>query len=138
MELEEEDALYRELRRFTGDEASYPHPSQTIVYTEGVRRLMEQARVSWFVDLIASLQGRAFEDPPLRNFQFWELHIVGHGALAVCSRDSEEEAFREEVPRATSALRYICLYVMAGVLHLPTETACRRLPYLRQRSSSTT
>jgi hypothetical protein len=137
VDLEDEDALYRKLRRFTGEEGCHPHSSGAFIYTEGVRFLMEQAEVAWFVDLIAALQPRALEDPALRNFQLWEMHFVRGGAVAVCSRDSDDVAFRRWLPGAHEALPYVRLYLTAAVLHLPTESACRRLPYLWRQSSFT-
>lgn len=136
VDFEEEDALWRELRQFTGEEDPYRHPSEMLVYTEGVRRLASRARISWFVDLIASLQSSAQEDPALRGFQLWELNVRKHWSVAVCSRDETDCVFWRVICGASAELRYLRLYVVAGVLHLPTERWCRRLPSLRERTSS--
>jgi hypothetical protein len=137
VEIEEENGLYRELRQFSGEEGFHPHPSGALIYTVGARFLTERAETPWFINLIASLQPRALEDSALRNFQLWELHVVGGSAVTVCSRGSEDVVFRRRVPRARAALLYVRLYLMAGVLHLPTETSCRRLPHLREHCSFT-
>jgi uncharacterized protein DUF6876 len=135
VDIDEEDALYRKLAEVTTDRTLYPHPDDRFSYTEGVRLLTHRARVSWFIDLIALLQPQALADADLRNFQLWELHRRSADAVAVCSRDEENQAFRRTIRGATSELGGARLYVVAGVLHLPLEAWCRRLPHLRQQHS---
>jgi hypothetical protein len=70
----------------------------------------------------ASWQPRAQRDAWLREFQLWELFVSeDRKALLVCSRDSEDEAFRQEIEFTDFLLDYVRLYVEGGVLLLPTE-----------------
>ncbi len=115
------NALRAELRQFTGSTEFYRHFSHAIVYTEGVKFLAEHARVYWLIDLIASWQRRALKDVALREFQLWELRITSGKAVVVCLRDSEDEAFRQKLEFADSALDYVRLYLQDGVLMLPSE-----------------
>jgi hypothetical protein len=121
MDLIEQNALRAELRQFTGSTEFYRHFTNAIIYTEGVKFLAERGRLYWLIDLIASLQMRALKDPALREFQLWELRTSKGGAVLVCLRDSEDEAFRVTLRFADSALDYVRLYLENGTLLLPSE-----------------
>jgi hypothetical protein len=121
MDLLEEDALRRQLARFRRSEEFYPHPSQALVYTAGVKFLAERCRLSWLIDVIAAWQWRALRDPDLAVFQLWELHMSGTKPMVVCLRDSEDVAFGFPAPKRESELDRVSLYVEFGVLMLPSE-----------------
>src|SRR2546423_1119066 len=115
----DQEALRAELRQFIGSEEFYWHFTRAFRYTEGVKFLAERARIFWFLDLIASWQRRALRDPALREFQLWELRLNDREKVAVCLRDSEDEAFRQKLTTADSALDYVRLYLESGTLMLP-------------------
>jgi hypothetical protein len=117
----DQNALRAELCQFRGSTEFYRHFTHAIVYTEGVKYLAEHARIYWLIDLIASLQPRALKDRALCEFQLWELRISNGKAVVVCLRDSEDEAFRQRIRFADSALDYVRLYLQDGVLMLPSE-----------------
>lgn len=79
MDLLEEDALRRQLARFRRSEEFYPHRSQALVYTAGVKFLAERCRLSWLVDVIAVWQWRALRDPDLAVFQLWNCTCAERG-----------------------------------------------------------
>jgi len=117
----DQETLRAELREFIGSEELYPHFTRAFRYTAGVKFLAERARIYWFLDIIASWQPRALKDPALREFQLWELRITEREAVAICLRDSEDEAFRQKLTAADSALDYVRLYLEGGTLMLPSE-----------------
>lgn len=121
MDFTDQNALHAELRQFTGSTEFFRHFTNAIIYTEGVKHLATRARVYWLIDLIASLQRRAMKDRALREFQLWELRIANGQAVVVCSRDSEDEAFRVPLQVVDSALDYVRLYLENGTLLLPSE-----------------
>jgi hypothetical protein len=121
MEFTDQNALHAELRQFTGSTEFYRHFTNAIVYTEGIKHLATRARLYWLIDLIAALQPRGLKDRALREFQLWELRITNGKAVVVCSRDSEDEAFRVPLKAADSALDYVRLYLENGTLLLPSE-----------------
>lgn len=111
-----------ELSTATGATEGYAHPSGLLRYSEGVKDLIEKTQASWLLDLIAFAQPRATVDVWLRDFQLWEVHVLRDRSLAVvCSRDSEEEAFRLERRPTECQLGYTRLYLRGGVLQLPSE-----------------
>jgi hypothetical protein len=109
------------LEEFTGTERYYPHWSGAFVYTEGVQFFADTVSAFWLLDLIASLQARTRADSMLREFQVWELKLAGKGAVAICSRDANDEVFREEIEWTDFPLDRITLYLEGGVLMLPSE-----------------
>ncbi|MEO8036279.1 MAG: DUF6876 family protein [Acidobacteriota bacterium] len=114
--------LRRALSSFHGTESYYSHPSRRILFTDGVKFLADQAKAYWLIDVVASWQHRMIVDRALREFQLWELVVNVDGtAVAICSRDSEDEAFRQRIPVTDFPLDYLRLYVEAGVLMLPSE-----------------
>jgi len=119
--LIEANALYAELNQFTGSTEFYPHWLPGFRYTEGVRFLAERACCYWLIDLIASLQVKALKDAWLREFQLWELFVKDKRGVLVCSRDSDDQAFRQAIEATDFPLAYVHLYVEGGVLMLPSE-----------------
>lgn len=109
------------LRNFTGTTGYHRHWSG-MRYTDGVKFLVEEANAHWLLDLIASWQPEALRDPWLREFQLWELFVRSDRiATAVCSRDSEDVAFRQEIASTDFPLDYVKVYVEGGVVLLPSE-----------------
>jgi len=109
------------LWQFTGSSEFYRHVFGTLQYTEGVKFLADEGGLWWLIDLVASLQSRARKDSALREFQLWELKVADGEATLTCSRDSEDEAFREEIEYTDCLLDYVRLYVENRVMLLPSE-----------------
>src|SRR5258706_3106470 len=120
-DLTEANAFYAQLNQFTGSNEFYRHWLKSFRYTEGVRFLAEHARCYWLIDLIASLQVRALKDAWLREFQLWELFVKDRRGILVCSRDSDDIAFREVIKATDFPIAYVHFYVEGGVLMLPSE-----------------
>ena len=113
--------LRASLQNFVGTVEYHPHWSG-MRYTDGVHFLAENAKAYWLLDVIASWQTKALRDPALREFQLWELFVKqDRTATVVCSRDSDDVAFRQEITYTDFALEYVRLYVEAGVMLLPSE-----------------
>jgi len=109
------EALTR-LDGFTGTEHYYQH-SPKLVYTDGVKHLVQNADAYWLLDLIGSYQGIASHDDMLKDLQFWTLrpyptdpaasprfknllamHLEPHpSAYALCERDSGNPAILQEI-----------------------------------------
>lgn len=113
--------LRSSLRNFTGTTEYFRHLSG-LRYTDGVQFLAETAGAYWLLDLIASWQPKALRDAWLQEFQLWELFVRDdQSAVVVCSRDSEDKAFQQEIEYTDFPLEYVKLYVERGVVLLPTE-----------------
>jgi hypothetical protein len=117
----EATAIRASLQNFTGTTEYHRHWSG-MRFTDGVRFLAEEAKAYWLLDLIASWQRDALEDRWLFEFQLWEVFVrPARTAVVVCSRDSEDEAFRQEISYTDFPLDYMKLYVERGIVLLPTE-----------------
>jgi hypothetical protein len=118
----EQTELSAELKSFIGTTRYYRHWLGVLVYTDGVKFLADRAKAYWLIDSIVFAQSRALRDAALREFQLWELFVTNEGSASlVCSRDSEDEAFRIEIPATDFPLRYVKLYLEGHVLLLPSE-----------------
>jgi hypothetical protein len=110
------------LKAFTGTERYHQHWTGRLLFTDGVKYLADHASAHWLIDVVASWQHHVLMDRALREFQLWELIVRDDGsALAICSRDSEDEAVRQDIRLSDFPLDYVRLYVEAGVLMLPSE-----------------
>lgn len=109
------------LTRYVGTTQYFPHWTRFLLYTDGVKFLAETARAYWLIDAIALFQPRAMKDGALREFQLWELFVRNSRGMLVCSRDTEDQAFRYPVAYTDFPLDYVRLYVEGGVLLLPSE-----------------
>lgn len=117
----EATAIRSALPTFIGPTEYYQHWSG-MRYTDGVKFLADEAKAYWLLDVIASWQPKALRDAALREFQLWELHVnVDHTATIVCSRDSEDVAFRQKIEYTDFPLDYVRLYVEGGIILLPSE-----------------
>jgi len=54
---------------FSGTENYYQHSSR-LVYTDGVKHLVENAGAYWLLDIISSYQNMASRDSMLQDMQF--------------------------------------------------------------------
>ena len=113
--------LRSSLQSFIGTTQYHRHWSG-MRFTDGVKFLADTANSYWLLDLIASWQQKALLDPALQEFQLWELHVrPDHTATVICSRDSDDEAFRQEIQYTDFPLDYARLYVEERVILLPSE-----------------
>lgn len=121
MDLAEEDALRAELARLPRSSETFRHSSGSLVYTAGVKHLVERCRIFWFIDVIAACQPRFVAVRDLELFQLWEFWIADGRGVAFCSKDSERVLIRVPLARRDSALPYVRLHLRQGVLMLPSE-----------------
>lgn len=113
--------FYAVLNTFIGTTEYHRHWSG-MRFTDGVKYLADAANAYWLLDVVASWQQKALLDPALQEFQLWELFVrPDRTAAVVCSRDSEDEAFRQEIEYSDFPLEYAKLYVEGGVILLPSE-----------------
>ena len=113
--------LRANLRSFIGTTEYYRHWSG-MRFTDGVRYLADSANAYWLLDVVASWQRKALLDASLREFQLWELFVrPDRTARIVCSRDSDDKAFEQQIAYTDFPLDYVRLYVEQSVILLPTE-----------------
>jgi hypothetical protein len=89
--------------------------------TDGVKYLADKAGAFWLLDIIASHQPKAMQDPMLADMQFWTLKVKDGAGVVTCERDTDDVAITQEVDFTDFPLDEIKLYVTNGVILLPSE-----------------
>jgi len=111
--------LIEELNQFTGTENYYKHWLGQIVYTDGVKYLVDKAGAYWLIDVIASYQ------PTIKNvpFQVWVLKVnADKSAEATMYADADKPVLvKQAIKYTTFPLDEIKLWLIDGVLILPSE-----------------
>lgn len=116
------DELSSALAQFSSTENYYRHWSNEFHSTDGVMFLAENAGAYWLLDVIASYQKRCRKDPKLRDSQTWEIRKTGdHTATVTCYRETNDEAFHQDIPFTDFPLAETKLYLENEILMLPGE-----------------
>lgn len=126
--------LESELNQFTGDILRWRNAlNPRVLYTPGVRHLIDRAGAYWLVDMVAShlvpevLKPAAKKDARIRALHFWKLEVhKDHSALLFAEADYGVTPFvTQEIDHTDFPLREVVIW--AGfdgehwVLYLPSE-----------------
>ena len=108
-----------DLAQFTGTENYYKHWLGGFRYTDGVKFLADEAEAYWLLDAIFSHQLRKVRTMP---FQLWTLTVTNSNAVLSMKEDTgSAEVVHQDIPYTTFPLDEIKLYLIDGVLLLPSE-----------------
>ena len=104
-----------ELRQFTGTEQYYRHYLGGL-YTDGVQYMAGKAGAFWLLDVIFSYRRK-------EPFQIWTLKVKADKSALVTMREDTGQPVkvRQEIPYTDFPLAEIKLYLIDGVLLLPSE-----------------
>lgn len=111
-----------ELAQFTGTENWYCHPIvRKMLYTDGIRHMMNKAGAYWLIDEIAFQQYH----PRVKTeeFQAWVLTVdvdQSTGTLH-CEDGNGRELYSKQIPYTDFPLAEIKIYVSDNVILLPSE-----------------
>jgi len=112
--------LERSLSQFIGTQNYYKHFTG-LFYTDGIKYLADKAGSYWLIDLIASWQIY----PKVRScpFQIWELKVNEDRTAVITMKEDTNEPIKakQEIQFTDFPLKEIKLYVVDGVLMLPSE-----------------
>jgi len=104
-----------------GTEQYWAHWTKRIKFTDGVKIMAEAAGAYWLVDAVASWNRK-------EAFQVWELHVDRSpdrdepmAILTMIEDTNQPELVRQEITYTDFPLDYIKLYLIDGVLLLPSE-----------------
>lgn len=108
------------LEQFTGTEKYYSYLNLKL--TDGVYYLAKEGKCFWLLDIILSYQPKHRQV----HFQLWELNIDEaedkRTAVVTMREDSGQKALVEQrIPYTDFPLDYIKLYLIDGVILLPSE-----------------
>ena len=104
----------QELRQFTGTEQWYKHYLGGL-YTDGVQYMAGKAGAFWLLDVIFSYRRK-------EPFQIWTLKVKDRVGVVTMREDTGQPVkVRQEIPYTDFPLAEIKLYLIDGVLLLPSE-----------------
>ena len=92
-----------------------------LVLTDGAEFVAKECEAYWLMDLIASYQAECAKDEQLKYMQFWTLKVTDGTGVVTCERDSNDIAFRQEIPYTDFPLDEIKLYCTNNVIMLTSE-----------------
>lgn len=114
-----ESEIRHALAQFTGTEQYHAYNSLGAKFklTDGVKFLARAAACCWLLDAIGSYQ------PQLKNcdFQVWTLTRKDDSVRLVCTDGDYCELAKQEIPYTDIVLSTVRLYVIDGVVLLPSE-----------------
>lgn len=112
-----------DLRQFTGTEQWFRHGLvRSVLYTEGVQFLAENAGAYWLVDKIATLQLDKNIVERCDGLQCWKLTVADRKATLVCTDGNDENPVHSEQIEFTDfPLETVSLWVEENVILLPSE-----------------
>lgn len=112
-----------DLAQFSGTMEYHKHWLRAFVVTDGVKYL-EQNGAGWLVDAIASYQSEQTleKNPELREFQIWKLVVrPDNSATLWCKKDEQGVVLSQQIEFTDFPFDEFTLYLMGGVLLLPSE-----------------
>ena len=107
---------HADLSQFIGTEQYHQHWMQQIVFTDGVKYMADVGGAFWLIDVIASYRRK-------EHFQIWELKVNPDKSCIVTMKEDTDEPVlvTQEIPFTDFPLESIKLYLIDGVLLLPSE-----------------
>ena len=121
-EMETQQFTSTELTQFTGTETWYRHPIvRKMLYTDGIRFMMNKAGAYWLIDEIAFQQFH----PRVKTeeFQVWILAVNLEASTAAlrCEEGNGRVLCSKQIPYTDFPLAEIKIYVSDNVILLPSE-----------------
>ena len=108
------------LAMHTGTETFFRHWAGSMLFTEGIHFLAEQANAFWLIDNVA--WGRLNPRVSREAFVAWKLRVnADRSAELIADDGNSAELLRQHVPWTDFPLEEITLYLTDGVLLLPSE-----------------
>ncbi len=110
--------LEDELSRFHGTQRYYRN-SDGLLFTDGIKYLVDRAGCYWLIDLVGSYQ-REVQDV---TFQLWEVEVVeGISTLLTMREDTDKRVLvRQHVPFTDFPLERFSFYCVDNVMMLKSE-----------------
>lgn len=109
-----------DLRQFSGTTQWFRHGlMRSVLYTEGVQYLAEQAGAYWLIDKVATLQLE--QKISAEGFQVWKLRVADSKATLTCEDGNDNTVYREAIEFTDFPLAEIDLWFENSVIMLPSE-----------------
>ena len=119
---DEIDEIRKTLKYMTGTEHYYARGWFGMVYTDGVKAMVDMCCANWFVDIIVSYQ--CHKKIATEDFQVWTLVMnkKGNGAKVICTDGNDNVLASQRIGFTDFPLKEgITLWVENHVILLPSE-----------------
>ena len=120
-EIKTANELKSHLRQFCGTENYYRYPLNSILFTDGIKYLADNAGAYWLIDAISSYQTKNLKGN--YPFQIWELKVNTNNScvLTMIEDTNCPEIVHQEIEYTDFSLDYIKLYFIDNILLLTSE-----------------
>ena len=108
------------LTEFSGSQCLYRHSLTKLVYTEGVQFLAEKFGCYWLLDKIL-IEASLNKNLAREEFQVWTLIREENGFKLSCGDGNGRDLFSETIPYSDFAAGKVTVWLIEGVLLLPSE-----------------
>jgi len=103
-----------------GSENFYCHKPSLMLYTDGVKEMVEGCGAYWLIDLIISHQ--CHKDINLERFQVWDLKRVKENVFTILATDgNHNKVTSQEIPFSDFPYDLATIWLVDGCLMLPSE-----------------
>ena len=103
-----------------GSESFYKHQLSKIIYTDGVKDLVQTCKAYWLIDLVVSHQ---FAPKVKReSFQVWDLKRVQNDVFTIlCTDGNHNKITSQEIPFSDFPYDLATIWLVDGCIMLPKE-----------------
>ena len=116
------EEIERNLCQFIGTEEWHKFsPLSKLLLTDGAKYLADVCGAFWFMDIIASIQ----KNPNVAKQDMQVCKLVknktGNGAMFIAEDGNDNVLYKQEIPFTDCPLAEMVVWVMNGVILLPSE-----------------
>ena len=103
-----------------GSENFYRHPLSKMIFSDGVKDMVDTCGAYWLIDLVFSYQIQ--KKVRLETFQVWELKRVKDAVFTIQATDgNDNHVASQQIPFSDFLYDTATLWLVDGVLLLPSE-----------------
>ena len=111
--------IKNQLSNFTGTQ-NWHKFNGGLLLTDGIKHLAEICQCYWLLDIISSVQTLPAIKP--ESFQVYTLNKTGENSAKLFASDGDENLlYQQEIPSTDFPLESISIWLVDGVILLPTE-----------------
>ena len=117
--LKEMKDLNNEFTDFYGTENYFQHWTKKGVFTDGIKKMVDQFKAYWLIDVVFSYQNKKINKIP---FQIWVITSTGEKATVKMKEDTDQPILvSQEIPLTDFPEGMLKMYYDNNVLLLPSE-----------------
>jgi len=116
------------LAQFYGTESYTRSTFGSLLWTDGVMWLAQNAECFWLLDIIESYQPKARRHPMLKEMQFWTLKVKDGAGVVTCDDGNGNIEIKQEIPFTDFPMGEVKVWVELGSVDGVTPSYIGMLP----------